>query len=647
MMSDSDDIQNAGTEPIPADQPHGHRALPAAAIITATFIAYAATLRFGFVYDDHILIEGNDAIRSWRYLPTYFNSHIWSWRYPHLLSNAYRPLLMIWLRLNDALFGLHPWGWHLTSVAIHVAVTYLVYRLALRVMRDEWWALFCGLVFGLHPVHIEVVACVSGVDFPLSTFFVLAAVLAWWHGRESERKFAWLAASMLLCAAALLSKETSLMLPVLIGGVAWIYGREVSFTARVRSALAAAAPFLAVTLAYLPLRIWALKGFMHPATRLALSTAVLTAPSVALAYLRLLVWPFHLSCYYDTPYVSAPTLAGFALPLAVILAIGAALAYAYWRLRSTASEQARALALAVFWLGIFLAPALNSRLLPEGEIVHDRYVYLPSVGFALLLGLALRQALRLSRSALVGTVLIGVVTPASSRHRSRQDGGATPKLGQHPLVRPAWVACAGVIAGALMAYSTMSQSLYWADDLSLNYHAHEIAPHNVDAMASLGAAVAARGMDSAAAGLYKQALEIRPDLWRGNVNLAYLEYAHGNFPEAAQYFARACAADPSDGDEFLYLGMSLLRLGRVGDAEKAVRTALLVRPQGKNYHLGLGMVLRQEGKLAEAEQEIDAELSQDPQNTQARALLEDVTRRMQSPLEKPSTEQGQKAHQQN
>jgi Flp pilus assembly protein TadD len=610
-MSDSEDIQNDGREAKLADQLHGRRGLPAAAIITATFIAYAATLRFGFVYDDHILIEGNDAIRSWRYLPTYFNSHIWSWRYPHLLSNAYRPLLMIWLGLNDALFGLHPWGWHLTSVAIHIAVSYLVYRLALRVLRDAWWALFCGLVFGLQPVHIEVVACVSGVDFPLSTFFVLAAVLAWWRSRESERKAAWLVASMVLCAAALLSKETSLMLPVLIGGIAWIYdeGREASTWARVRSALAAAAPFLAVTLAYLPLRIWALKGFIHPATRLEPSTAFLTVPSVALFYLRLLVWPFRLSCYYDTPYVSAPTLAHFALPLAVILAVGAVLIYVYIRLRTTDPGQARALALAILWLGVFLAPALNLRLLPEGEIVHDRYVYLPSVGFALLLGWVFRQAFR---------------------------------SGRRPQAPPAWGIWAGIAACGLMAYSTMSQSLYWSDDLSLNYHAHEIAPHNVDAMASLGAAVAARGLDSAAMGLYKQALEIRPDLWRGNLNLAYLYYAHGDFPQAAQYFARACAADPSDGDQFLYLGMSLLRMGHPSEAEKAVRTALMVRPQGKNYHLGLGMVLRQEGRLAEAKQEIAAEISQDPQNAQARTLLEEVTRRMQAAAEKPSADQGQK-----
>src|SRR5208283_515812 len=140
MMSDCDDFQNAGREPIPADQRHGRRALPAAAIMTATFIAYATTLALGFVFDDHVLIVTNDSIRSWRHFPSYFTSHIWSFRYPHLLANYYRPLFLTWLRLNDALFGLHAWGWHLTSVLAHVAVTYLVYRLSLKLTGDAWIA---------------------------------------------------------------------------------------------------------------------------------------------------------------------------------------------------------------------------------------------------------------------------------------------------------------------------------------------------------------------------------------------------------------------------------------------------------------------------------------------------------------------------
>jgi len=597
------------------------RVLLPAAILAATFLTYAVTLALGFVFDDHVLIVTNDSIRSWRYFPSYFASHIWSFRYPHLLANYYRPIFLTWLRLNDALFGLHPWGWHLTSVLAHVAVTYLVYRLCLKLTENGWVAGAAGLIFGLHPVHTEAVADITSIQEPLSTLFILAAMLAFCRSREPGPRLRWLGASLALTAAALLCKESSLMLPILISGFAWTYGgvggREVApvegrtrLLERLRSALGAGIPFWAVVLVYVPLRIWALKGFAHVVTPLALSQEVFTIPSVLLFYLRLLIWPSGLSCYYDTPYVSSPGWHDFILPAALLAAGAAALAFWYGRTRRSAPEEARAIAFACLWMVLTLLPVLNFRFLPESEIAHDRYVYLPSVGFAILVAMAVHQG----------------VGRAAKAFR-----------------RPAWALLGALVFSGGMGCLTARQSLFWSDDLTLNYRAHQIAPRNVYATTSLAAAVAQRGMDGAAMALYQQALALQPRFWRANVNLAYLYYAHGDFPEAARFFDRACSADPTDGDQFLYLGMSMLRMGRLSEAEKAVRTALLVRPQGKNYHLGLGMVLRQEGRLPEARQEIEAELAEDAQNAPARTLRGEVIRQMQAKGEKPAAEQAPKS----
>jgi Flp pilus assembly protein TadD len=596
------------------------RALLPAAILMATFLAYSATLALGFVFDDHVLIVTNDSIRSWRYFPSYFASHIWSFRYPHLLANYYRPFFLTWLRLNDSLFGLSPWGWHLTSVSAHLAVTYLVYRLCLRLTGDRWVAGIAGLLFGLHPVHVEAVADITSIQEPLSTFFILGAILTFCRSREAGPRLDWLAASLLLTGAALLSKESGLVLPILVSGFAWIYGtamgREVALVEgranlieRLRSALVASIPYWAVVLIYVPLRIRALKGFAHVVTPLSLSQEVFTIPSVLVFYLRLLVWPSGLSCYYDTPYILTPSWHDFMLPAALLAAVAAALAFWYGRTRRSAPEEAKTIAFACLWMILTLLPVLNFRFLPESEIAHDRYVYLPSVGFAIIIAMGLRHA-------------SGVVARFINR--------------------PAWALLAALVLSGVMGYATARQCLFWSDDLTLNYRAHEIAPHNVSATTSLAAAVAQRGMDGPAMALYQGALAIEPEFWRANVNVAYLYYAHGNFPEAARFFSRACAADPTDGDQFLYLGMSLLRMGRLAEAEKAVRSALLVRPQGRNYHLGLGMVLKGEGRLAEARQEIEAALAEDGQNTQARTLIEELTREMKAEAEKSSAEQAPK-----
>jgi len=592
----------------PADNSRRARVLLPVAILAATFLAYAGTLAFGFVFDDHILIVTNDSIRSWHYFPSYFTSHIWSFRYPHLLSNAYRPFFLVWLRLNEVLFGQHAWGWHLSLVVAHVAVTYLVYRLCFRLTRDTWSAAAGALIFGLHPVHVETIAESAWADQPLSTFFMLAAILALCRSRESDRRLHWMAASLGCTAAALFSKESGLMLPLLVSVYVWIYegagrrelgpaGRQSTILARLRSALLAAVPFWIVLLLYLPLRIRALKGLTHVVTPLPLSKEILTLPSILLFYVRLLIWPTGLSCYYDTPYISSPGLHDFILPAASLAVIAAVLAFWYLWTRRDSPCEADTIAFACLWMILTILPVLNLRLLPENEIAHDRYIYLASVGFAILAGIALRQAVRAA-------------------------GGS--------FNRPIWSTVGALVLAVVMGLATARQSLYWADDLSLNFRAHQIAPRNVSATTSLGAAAAQRGMDGTAMALYQQALAIQPHFWRANVNLAYLYYAHGNYPEAARYFAQACADDPTDGDQFLYLGMALLRMGRVSEAENAVRSALLVRPQGQGYHLGMGMVLRAEGRLAEAKNEIAAELADGPQNAQAETLLKEVTRQMQS-----------------
>lgn len=636
------------------------------AILSATFLVYVDTLILGFVFDDHVLIVTNDSIRSWRYFPSYFTSHIWAFQYPHLLANYYRPLFLTWLRLNEMLFGLHPWGWHLMSVLAHVAVTYIVYRLAMRLTQNSWVAAVAALLFGLHPVHAEAVADITSIQEPLSTLFILAAVLAFARSREQRdsavgtgdervagssvggvRSKGWLAASLGFTAASLLTKESGMVTPLLIffwvciygptgGGEARTLENSAGFFTKVKAALVASIPFWLVVLAYVPARIRALKGFAHVITPLPLSKMIYTIPSVLVFYLRLLFWPTGLSCYYDTPYLSTPDARAFVLPVALLAAVVVAVVILYMWLRQISPQSARAVAFAAFWTVLTILPVLNFHFLPEGEIAHDRYIYLPSIGFFILVAMALGWAFRSGQRALRKDNRAYGETQEDPPDEAaiNDDGNSVMQLDESR--GKGWLV--GALLAALfvaLGLATARQNLFWANDFMLNYRAHEIAPKNVYATTSLAAAVAEQGMQGAAIDLYHQALAIQPKFWRANVNLGYLEYARGDYGAAAHYFATACESDPTDGDQFLYLGMSLLRMGRFTEAEEAVRSALLVRPQGKNYHLGLGMVLRGEGRLSEAKQEIVTELARDPENPQARNLLEQVTRQIEGESGKP------------
>ncbi len=138
-----------------------------AIVLVAVFLAYYNTLSFDFVHDDRPQILGNTWLRSWKYLPRYFTSDVWAFQHPVFRGTFYRPIFLLWLRLQYLAFGLKPWGWHFCTVICHVGVTLLVYFTAVRLLEDRLAALFTALIFGLHPTHAEGVAWVSGVTEPL------------------------------------------------------------------------------------------------------------------------------------------------------------------------------------------------------------------------------------------------------------------------------------------------------------------------------------------------------------------------------------------------------------------------------------------------------------------------------------------------
>ncbi|HEX7959146.1 MAG TPA: phospholipid carrier-dependent glycosyltransferase, partial [Terriglobales bacterium] len=206
-------------------------------IASMAFLCYAQTIGFPFAYDDQFLIGNNVYITSFRYLPRFFTMHLWDSYDVHMVS-IYRPLLLTWSLINHALFGLNPIGWHLTNVLLHALATYLVCVLAEKFSKDRAIGILAGLIFALHPVHIEVVAWASAASDTLLTIFIVGSLICFLTAcdRQGYRRWQWWA--WLLYAAALLTKEPAVMMPALIFGVAWLRrSPEESFRTKILTAL--------------------------------------------------------------------------------------------------------------------------------------------------------------------------------------------------------------------------------------------------------------------------------------------------------------------------------------------------------------------------------------------------------------------------
>ncbi len=571
-------------------------------VLLVTFLAYSGTLWFKFVYDDRGQILANVQVHQWRFLPHYFYEQVWSFAYPGVPGNYYRPLFLLFLLVNYKIFGPYAAGWHLVSVAAHVGVTYLVYVLVRRLAGDSRMALIAALIFGLDPVHIESVAWVSGVTDPLVALFLLPSFLCYLNGRDRpEHRRAWLAGSLMFYGLAMLSKETALVLPIIIVAFEWLW-REPPGTAsgsrptveRARIITVRVMPFVLLTFAYLAVRWRVLQGLGHNMVPLSVSTIVFTWPQLLLFYFRHLVWPFNLSVFYDVPYVTTPGLWSFFLPLAGLGAVGL-LAWLWVRgLGKTSPAAQRLAAFAWAWILIPFIPLLDLSVLPIGEIAHDRYLYLPSIGFSILAAMALRR-IRFGKLKLFGL--------------------------------PASQAVAVLLLVLVFGIATPLQDQYWANDLTLYGRGVERTPNNKLARTNLANAMGEQRRYAEALDLYRQVLQRDPNFWLAVYNTGYTYYRMGRLAEAEKYFKRAIAINGVDSDEYFYLGLTWLKLGDANNAEKAVRHALKLQPRGLAYHFALGMVLKLKGDISGALAEFRQELKNYPGETGAEQQIEAIKAR--------------------
>ena len=577
--------------------PHG----VAGAAGVLTFLVYAATLWFQFVYDDLGQIVDNPAIRSWRFLPQYFNSHAWAGK--EVGTNYYRPLNLLWFRLNYALFGLNAPGWHLAVILLHVAGTILVFHLIKRLLADWKIAALSALIFGLHPIHVQSVAWVSGTADPLTAIFLIGGFLAYLNS-GSRCKVTWLSVSLLSYAAAMFTKEPGVVLPLLILAHELILPpRNVekgTLNSRLGSALLAILPFVAVAMIYFAARIHALHGFAPASSTMSASQIVLTWPAILWLYVRHLFLPWGYSLFYDLRPVQHLFSRAFLVPATGLVLTAAIL----WLLRRFLKLSPAVVRTSAIWFFIPLLPALYLRAIDPEIFGQDRYLYLSCVGFSIFLSAVIRNI------------------PSSLPNRAKPS-----RLELYT----------GVSVLGIFACCTLVQEQFWANNVALFRRAITIAPENNQALNNLAVALADRNEFDSALEIFERAVTRNPESARLNYNYAYTLYRMGRWQKALSFFARAIELDPTNSDAFLYMGMSHFKLGYLQDAVTEIRRAVVMNPSRRGAHLAMGAVLQAEGNLAGAIEETRTELNNYPEDDAVRQRLAGLQRQAESSGKQPLT----------
>src|SRR6185436_9210302 len=127
--------------------------------------------------------------------------------------------------------------------------------------------------------------------------------------------------------------------------------------------------------------------------------------------------------------------------------------------------------------------------------------------------------------------------------------------------------------------------------------------------------------------LWLDAVEKRPDNWRGHNNLGFCLTGEGDLEGAMAEYAEALRLHPGALDAQDNMGMCLLNLGRPAEAMPYFQRLLVQDPDKKRLHFHLGKALEAQGRLDEALQEYNEELRRKPDSAEARMQLATVLER--------------------
>jgi protein O-mannosyl-transferase len=442
----------------------------ALALVSALILlAFVSTLSYEFVFDDLGQILQNPRVQAWHFVPSYFTNHVWA-QDPEAVHRYYRPLFLLQLRLMHSVFGFWTPGWHLLLLLLHLATAISVYFLV-RHWKDDQTAIIAAGLFGLHPVHAEVVSWVSACGEPamviaLATSLILVLRPGNWN----------LAGATALYAAALLIKEPAVVWPLVIFLVVYDGFRET---------LRRTAPFWMVTLAYFLVRHAAL-GRAFASSNFGYQPYALV-PTALAKYLLHLVWPVGLSEFYFLQ----PSWAYLALVIPVLAAL-------IWIALHGQYERT-----AVLILLVPLLPVLNLKLMNAEFLLQDRYLYLSSIGFVMLLAPLLT---RVPKPAVAALLLV-------------------------------------------MAAGCVRESRTWSDHEHLFRRALELSPTDQRARDGLARAYARQGRFSDAITILEPLVqEAQPSARRMQQSLMTLGFSHehlGHLPEAFGYYSAANNLYPS------------------------------------------------------------------------------------------------------
>jgi hypothetical protein len=547
------------------------RALRGAAVlvflIILSVIPYLQTLKFEFVnYDDPMHVSAQPAVLEG------MNAESLDWATKATPSNLWHPLTWISYMAEVQWFGggAGAPGVHHGGNLFLYAVTILFFHLLLgRLGVPAFWTFIGALFFALHPLHAEPVAWISARKDLLSGVFVMGSLLGYVASGNAEgrAKLCWKLLSLIAFAAALLSKPSAVVLPVLLILLDWFPLRRCGFGESTPEIPSWKTLFkmqirskglyflMALVASVIAISVQGEGSHRDFASESSLASRLSDTPGHLAFYFQRMVWPTNLIFEYSHPEGLRSTLYTSA---GLVLALG--FSWFAWTRRQRFPE----IMLAWLWILVCLSPVLGLVFIGD-SYTADRYWYLALAGPALAVAFLLQRVTRRRHVIIPGSLVVLFVLGSLS----------------------------------------FKQTKVWRNDFALFDHAVTVDPDHLTALGNLGSYYRVQKDDEQALKYYLAALNVNPRDHIVNYNVAHIRNNQGDRAGSIAALRACLDGYPNYGRAHHFLGVLLAdpdhkETYAPREGVDHLKTACELEPREPRYALNYIYNLHRQGRRDEA-----------------------------------------------
>jgi len=534
-------------------------------LVVLMLIPYFQATDFSFIlYDDDVYVYSNPAVLqglSWPNVRVALTS---------ICAANWHPLTMLSLMTDVSLFGAHAGAIHATNFVLHAASAVVLLAILWRLTGNLAAAWVAAALWALHPLRVESVVWVSQRKDVLSMLLALLAMLCYLIGLaprdgSSGDRPRWRYLAAVLFALAFLAKPSVVTFPILAAILEYMIRGRVRWRNLTFMFLVSIAGMLATIYAQ------SLGGAVVSAAMLPMTVRLLNAVASVGVYCRQMIFPAWLALYYPMQLKVAPHLVVFG---GLVCAGMAALVW-FTAIRQRAREAGPLgwaganlqslfpYAAGILWFGIALGPMAG--ILQVGAHAHsDRATYWPAVGIAIAVAWGLTQlANRLQPRALSGV----------------------------------WAGSALVVCS--LTTITAGQVKHWRDTESIMKWTIAQTGRNFLAEANLGYYLCTRSRAEEGVAHLLRSIQYVPAP-QGVGLYAWGLTQTGNWTEAAKTAAWLRERAPREARGWLVLGMVSANEGKLEEAERLIRRALLLDVNAEMAWYEFGQVFARQQRWPEA-----------------------------------------------